>query len=170
MNTTAEYRQEAPTSRENFIEAMARIPGPIAIITTGTRKHRKGLTASALCSLSADQPSVIVCVNKTASAYGSIIAEGRFGMNIVGNGQKEIAKIFAQKGIDRFSKGTWYQSRNDVPLLSGAPVALACNLVEVVDGYSHSILIGQVDGVSLDDGPLPQSSVVWLNRAFCPVL
>ncbi|TBY58794.1 flavin reductase [Rhizobium leguminosarum bv. viciae] len=169
MNNTAERQREAPTSREIFIEAMARIPGPIAIITTGAGERRKGLTASALCSLSADHPSVIVCVNKTASAYDAIVSEGRFGMNIVGKWQKEIAKIFAQKGIDRFSKGTWYQSRNDVPLLAGAPVALACNLVEVVDGFSHSILIGAVDGVSLEDETSTQSSIVWLNRSFCPV-
>lgn len=170
MNNLAELPQEVPTSRESFIEAMSRIPGPIAIITTGEGGDRKGLTASALCSLSADHPSVIVCVNKTASAYDSILSDGRFGMNIVGKGQKDIAKIFAQKGIDRFSLGTWYQSRNDVPLLAGAPVALACNLVEVVDGYSHSILIGEVDGISLEDRAFNEPSIVWLNRAFRPVL
>ena len=41
-----------------------------------------GMTATTMCSLSADPPSLLVCINRESRAHTEITARGRFGVNL----------------------------------------------------------------------------------------
>lgn len=149
-----------------FAEAMARMPGPISLITTGAGADRKGLVASAVCSLSMDPPSLIVCVNKQASAHDSLVANGRFGVNILADRHKDLIRTLSSKAADRFAEGQWCSAAENTPLLQDAAVAAACDLVAVHDGFSHSILVGRITDLRIHETPTEETMLVWLNRAY----
>lgn len=156
------------TERETFIQAMAALAGGVTIVTTGEGDRCGGLTATAMCSLSADPPSLIVCVNKGASAHDLLVAEGRFAVNVLGSDHRDLALQFAKSSVtsrDKFAGGAWGTLATGVPVLETAEAAFDCELDRVVDGYSHSILIGLVKR-TLVRGESDGSGLVWHGRRF----
>lgn len=158
---------DAPTlQRNDFIAAMAHVACPVALITTGTLDHPKGLTASAVCSLSADPPSIVICVNKTASAHDTLLRQQSFGANFLALDDAELATRFAQKDVDRFAGHKWISLATGAPILQSALVAFDCRLHAVIDGFSHSIIIGVVERI-LSDRSEHDAGLVWHRRRFC---
>ena len=64
-------------------EAMRRLVGGVVIITAGMGEERTGLTATSAVSLSMDPPTMLICVNKTASSYPVIVKRRHFCVNVV---------------------------------------------------------------------------------------
>ncbi len=156
------------SEREAFINAMAAMAGGVTIITTGHEDNRSGLTATAMCSLSADPPSVLVCVNKKAAAHDQLIAEGRFAVNVLAARHRDIALQFANtklSGAEKFGGGLWTTLSTGVPVLQNAAAVFDCTLDRVVDGYSHSVLIGLVQHTFVN-GDLEEGGLVWHGRRF----
>ena len=55
-------------TRQDFRDAMARLGAAVNIITTGGPAGRGGFTASAVCSVTDDPPTLLVCMNRNATA------------------------------------------------------------------------------------------------------
>ena len=54
----------APIDTASFRAAMARFPGAVTLVTARTPGgERRGITATAVCSVTADPPSLLVCLN-----------------------------------------------------------------------------------------------------------
>jgi flavin reductase (DIM6/NTAB) family NADH-FMN oxidoreductase RutF len=86
--------------REFFTHRMREVPGAVAIIATLNRGERRGLAATAWCSLSADPPTVVAFVNRTASAHDFIVESGLFSISQLGATHDEIIAIFSnQRGL-----------------------------------------------------------------------
>jgi hypothetical protein len=84
----------------------------VTLITTRHRDLRGGLTATAVCSVSAEPPQLLVCVNKSASAHDPIGEAGFFCVNILSPQHRKIAERFAGmdgvEGDERFrDMGEW---------------------------------------------------------------
>nr|WP_269530312.1 flavin reductase [Asaia astilbis] len=60
-------QDRSPLSKEIFRDAMARLASAVTIITTDGENGRHGFTASAVCSVSDDPATLLVCVNRSAS-------------------------------------------------------------------------------------------------------
>ncbi|APZ55388.1 flavin reductase family protein [Salipiger abyssi] len=137
---------------EAFREVMRAPAASVVVVATGSGTGRAGCTVTAICSLSDAPPSLLVCLNARSSALTAIRENGRFSANYLGDGQDDIADIFAgrtgQQGDARFGDG-WAQSENGMPVLRDAVATFECELVEVTTFGSHHILIGRViDGRS----------------------
>lgn len=150
----------------DFIEAMARVPGPVAIVTTrGTTGAQWGFTGSSLSSLSLDPPLVLVCLAKTASTHPAFVTADRYLVNVLSADQSDVARRFATSGVDRFAAGDMQACELGLPGLAGASVRLACERHAVLDGGDHSILIGRVVGGTVGavdaGGPL-----IYCGRSF----
>lgn len=148
-----------------FLQAMSIIPGPVSLVTTGKGDTRMGLTVSSLCSLSADPPSLIVCVNKNAGAHEELLKRGVFGVNVLKPDQSDLATLFSQKGVDRFASKEWRQGLSGAPLLNSALIAFDCRLERAVDGFSHTILIGAVTEIVMSSEN-PSECLVWHQRRY----
>ena len=48
--------------RDNFLQAMRRVASSVTVVTTDGPHGRHGATVSAFCSVSADPPSVLICL------------------------------------------------------------------------------------------------------------
>ncbi len=152
-----------------FREAMARLTGVVTVITTGEGDKRCGLTATAVCSLSASPPSIVVCVNSSASAHDSIIANGYFGVNVLAPDQAWVADRFAgidgSQGLSRFDGSVWLQQDGGAPLLKDALVSLDCTIAQQLDGYSHSILVGAIRTITLSSSD-ESNTLLWRGRRY----
>lgn len=154
------------TDRATFLEAMASFPGPVSLITTGDADQgRMGLTVSAICSLSADPPSIVACVNKDASAHAAILDNACFGANILRTGQENIATLFTQKGIDRFGTHDWITLSTGAPILASALIGLDCRLERAIDGFTHTILIGLVEDIRIAHDA-DHECLMWHRRRY----
>ena len=90
----------------DFTRAMARVPGPVTVVTTvDAAGTRSGFTASSFSSVSLDPPLVLVCLDRAASTHPAFAAADRFLVNVLAEGQEAIALRFATSGIDRFAAG-----------------------------------------------------------------
>ena len=82
-----------------FKKGMRHLAASVTLITTRHRQQRGGLTATAVCSVSAEPPQLLVCVNKTASAHDPIGHAGFFCVNILSPQHRKIAERFAGRKV-----------------------------------------------------------------------
>ncbi len=63
----AGYAERAMTEivREHYRDAMARLGAAVSIVTTDGPAGRAGFTASAVCSVTDDPPTLLVCMNRS---------------------------------------------------------------------------------------------------------
>ena len=143
-----------------FKKGMRHLAASVTLITTREGKLRGGLTATAVCSVSAEPPQILVCVNKTASAHDSIGTAGFFCVNILAPDHRKIAERFAGmdgvEGDERFKDiGEWSTLTTGAPVLKGCPVSFDCTLVSEVSAGTHTIYIGQIIDIALDAAAMP---------------
>jgi flavin reductase (DIM6/NTAB) family NADH-FMN oxidoreductase RutF len=143
-----------------FKKGMRHLAASVTLITTCEGKLRGGLTATAVCSVSAEPPQILVCVNKTASAHDTIGKAGFFCVNILAPEHRKIAERFAGmdgvEGDARFGDmGEWSTLKTGAPVLKGCPVSFDCKLVTEVAAGTHTIYIGEIVDIALDAAALP---------------
>lgn len=131
-----------------FRKTMRNLAGTVAIVTSGREDRRRGLTITAFCSLSADPPSLAVCINRKAEAHDVIASEGCFGLSILAAEHVELARSFAgqdgSKGAERFMNRSWTQLETRAPLLDDAVTIIDCRVMKQVDAGTHSLFCGLI--------------------------
>ncbi|MBS3652267.1 flavin reductase family protein [Pseudaminobacter sp. 19-2017] len=148
---------------------MQRFAGPVTAITTIENGVPSGLMATAVCSLSADPPSLIACINKAATAHDTILRQGFFGVSVLPDTLRAFADHFDRaKGADRFQGALWIMQTTRASLLAGASVAFDCRIAHVPDGYSHSILIGIINEILLPNENADKC-LLWHRKGFVSV-
>lgn len=139
-----------------FRAAMTRFPGAVTIITTRTPEERRGITATAVCSVTAEPPSLLVCVNKKTGTCAAIAETGRFNVNLLPDPSHDLAMRFAGvggvTGEEKFALGEWTDDARGVPLLANARVAFSCEVTEKVEAGSHQVFIGRIVDIHHGDG------------------
>jgi flavin reductase (DIM6/NTAB) family NADH-FMN oxidoreductase RutF len=138
-----------------FKKGMRHLAASVTLITTHHAQQRGGLTATAVCSVSAEPPQLLVCVNKSASAHDPIGHAGFFCVNVLSPLHRKIAERFAGmdgvEGDQRFNDmGEWTTLSTGAPVLKGCPVSFDCKLVAELSAGTHTIYIGQIVDVALD--------------------
>ncbi|WP_246812333.1 flavin reductase family protein [Microvirga sp.] len=81
---------------------MRPLAGGVTIIATEHEGRRTGLAATAVCSVSADPPTVLICINAGASAHEPIRESGRFSVNLLARGQDDIARLCRKPFVSEF--------------------------------------------------------------------
>ena len=139
-----------------FKAAMRHLAGGVSIVTAAFGEERGGLTATSLVSLSSDPPSLLVAINQGASGLPLVRSSGRFAVSILGHGHQPIADRFAGRdgirGAARFEGAEWIGRHGYPPVLADALASFECEVAEMMDRFSHTIIIGQVTESRLRDG------------------
>jgi hypothetical protein len=65
---------------------MSRLGAAVNIVTTDGPAGRAGFTASAVCSVTDEPPTLLVCLNRTASVYPAFEANGVLCVNVLARG------------------------------------------------------------------------------------
>ena len=79
----------------DFKAVMGRFATGVTVVTTALGSQRAGITVNAFCSVSLDPPLVLVCIERTAHIHDLLIEAGVFAVNLLAEGQDEVARCFA---------------------------------------------------------------------------
>src|ERR1051325_4273528 len=115
-----------PVDRESFLEVMASFPSGVTIVTTLDEFGAPhGLTTSAVPSVSAQPPLLLVCVDFTSRTLPALRAGGRFLVNFMRAGTADLCRLFASKAEDKFAEVVWPASASGMPHLHEDAIAWA---------------------------------------------
>jgi flavin reductase (DIM6/NTAB) family NADH-FMN oxidoreductase RutF len=137
---------------ENFKLAMRKLAGAVTVVATSGH----GITATAVCSVSAEPPSLLVCANRE-NQFSQMVQQNRFfSVNVLQNEQIELSNVFAGftdvAYAQRFESGDWQISANGCPYEQNALVCFECELDKVFSYGTHDILIGKVIATRIGQG------------------
>jgi flavin reductase (DIM6/NTAB) family NADH-FMN oxidoreductase RutF len=139
---------------------MRALAGAVTVLTTVHEGRRWGLTATAVCSLSADPPRLLACVNQRGTTFAALDASRRLAVNVLAHEHFPVAERFAgvdRVGEDRFGRGAWRDGAGlGLPVLEGAIAVFECRVGEIIDAASHGILVCDIVHVetTADGAPL----------------
>jgi 4-nitrophenol 2-monooxygenase / 4-nitrocatechol 4-monooxygenase, reductase component len=128
---------------QEFRDVIGRFASGVTIITTSVDGAPFGTTASAVSSLSLEPPMVLICLNKSSSTQAAILKAGHFCVNILADGQQDLAYQFAGKG-DKFAGTAFEQGIEGIPVLGGTLAHLECRVAETVTGGTHTVFLAHV--------------------------
>jgi flavin reductase (DIM6/NTAB) family NADH-FMN oxidoreductase RutF len=129
-----------------FRSAMRRLSSGVAVVCCADARGPVGLTATSVTSLSMDPPSLLVCINRTASLRTSLAINKPFSINLLGRQHAQISNAFggAAQGEEKFRFGDWEIGMSGVPILRDA-IARIESVVDLEIEYgSHTIFVGRV--------------------------
>jgi flavin reductase (NADH)/flavin reductase len=151
-----------------YLNAMRYFAAGCSIIASSDGVERSGLTATAVCSVTADPPRLLVCINRDVRAHAVIVDSGTLSVNVLSVAQEQLAKRFAGMvkdvcGEDRFLEGQWKSGRLGAPVLEGSLASFDCRVVEAVPASTHTIFICEVVDVATQGDAAP---LMFFNRNF----
>lgn len=161
--------RELPTvSPEDHRYGMRHFAVGVTIISARSGDTRAGLTATAVCSVTADPPRLVVFVNKNVAANDIILQSGALCVNVLSSEQEEVAKAFAGmikdvQGEGRFQYGQWHELVTGAPALDGSLANFDCRVIKVYDESTHHAFLCEVLATrERNDG----SALIYLNGSF----
>ena len=152
--------------KEAYRGGMARLAAAVNAVTTDGPAGLGGFTASAVCSVTDDPPTLIVCVN-LASRQNEIIRSNRvLCVNTLAAEHSAIADLFSTRELpieQRFATGRWSTLETGAPVLQDAIAAFDCRVVERLERGTHSVIFCEVQAVRVrtDGEPL-----VYVDRRY----
>lgn len=154
-------KPEPGVDPQRYRELMAGVCAPVTVVTTVEAGQPFGATVSSFASLSLEPPLVTIALDVRSSLLGHVIAAGRFGVNVLGHGQADLATRFAQRHPDRFAGTAWHLDHG-LPRLADTAGWVVCALHDVVAGGDHRLLIGRVTAA----GRAELAPLIYAHRTF----
>jgi flavin reductase (DIM6/NTAB) family NADH-FMN oxidoreductase RutF len=160
---------ETGEMESQFRSVMRRLAGGVAIVTAGRGDDITGMTVTSLTSLGADPPRLLVSINRHASSFGLIERHRLFGVSILGSDQQALADRFSSarlKGRQRFEGAAWSVGPSGVPLLTESLAIVECQAEEIMERYSHGIIVGRLLSIELSHR---LSGLVYWNGQYVEI-
>ncbi|HYJ90156.1 MAG TPA: flavin reductase family protein [Pyrinomonadaceae bacterium] len=140
-------------TQEQFRAALGSFASGVTVVTTRDANGKLlGITVSAFCSVSLDPPMVLICIEKTAGSHYAFEESNVFVVNVLREGESAMSERFASQDEDKFIGVNFKPGIDGVPVLSDALAVLECRVKFSYHGGDHSIFIGEVENVLLDNG------------------
>jgi flavin reductase (NADH)/flavin reductase/chlorophenol-4-monooxygenase component 1 len=147
-------------SSPDFRDALSRASTAVTIVATNGPFGLAGLTCSAVCSVSDDPPTVLLCLNRKSFAASIIKKNGVLSVNWLAAGQESLSQIFAGIGAvpmeERFTGTAWEAITTGSPCRTDAAISFDCAIVDTIDVGTHSVVFARVvaKNLSQDFSPL----------------
>jgi len=152
-----------PASTEDFLAAMRRFATGVAIVTTTHEGRVHGFTVNAFASVSAEPPTVLICVNRVVTAHPLIASSQRFCVNVLALEQRALAERFAGgEPRSRFDGVAYRIGPSGSPILEGTVAHVDCGVTEELTAGTHTIFLGTV----LDAGWRDGAPLGYFNRRY----
>lgn len=140
-------------SPDRLKQAFAAVPTGVSVITTAGPQGLRGMTASAVCSVSVDPLLVLVCINNRSETLRDILENRTFTINVLRDAQASVSQVFASRTppADKFSTVA-YRLENGHAVLDDALVSVSCKLFDTTPGGDHTIVVGSVTSIRVGAG------------------
>lgn len=151
------------TGATAFKQAMRHVPTGVTVVTSLKEGEPRGITVNAFASVSADPPTLLICINREARSYLYISSSRIFCVNVLAGEQRHLAEHFAGKVRERqFAEIAYDVDATGAPVLRGTIAHFDCEVEHEHHAGSHSILIGRVVSCKARSG----SPLGYFNGGF----
>ena len=151
--------------REAYRDAMARLGAAVNVVTSDGPAGRCGFTASSVCSVTDDPPTLLVCLNRTSGNNARFKRNGVLCVNVLTARHEELSAAFSGSldSSDRFAGAHWTTLSTGAPVLEDAGVAFDCRIAQVTEIGTHSVLFCEVEGIRTGQ---VEEALIYLGRAY----
>lgn len=162
-------QDEAEALRLAFREGMSRLAAAVNIVTTDGPGGIAGFTASAVCSVTDNPPTLLVCLNRASSSAGVVEKNQVLCVNTLTIGHEALSKRFggAAAQQERFASGDWVSGVTGSPRLQDALVSFDCEVDSIVQSGTHHVLFCRI--VDIQHGPEQDAALAYFRRRYVAV-
>ncbi|MFW6193512.1 MAG: flavin reductase family protein, partial [Gemmatimonadota bacterium] len=148
-----------------FRDVMGHLAGGVAVVTSlGRDGTARGLTATAVCSVSMDPPLVLASVDRGSRTHGAIEASGFYAINLLSADQEELAVRFASKDPDKFRGLGVGAASTGAPVLEAGLAYLDCEVHREVAAGDHTLFVGRVEAAAVQGDDVGEPLIYHLGR------
>lgn len=154
------------TLQTEFRNAMAQLGSAVSVITTDGPAGKFGFTASAVCSVTDQPPTLLVCMNRNSFAHAHFKQNGALCVNVLSSDHQALSGIFANASLrseERFCHDSWQVMTSGAPVLSSAVASFDCVIDDCHEVGSHSVFYCRVQAIRVSEQP---RGLVYFNRCY----
>lgn len=145
-------------------QVMDRLAAGVAVMTlVDPDGVRRGMTISSLTPVSADPPSVLMCIGGAASSRPSMVPGQTFCANILAADQVALSPGFAWGDEDPFTVFEWEPAEDGTPVLTGTTAHLLCEIERVVEHHGTAVVLAKPTGGGVHKD---EALVYWMKQYF----
>src|SRR5437879_13234144 len=144
-------KEQQLVSPELFRDVIRHLASGVTIITSMGSGGPVGLTATAVCSVSAKPPMLLISLSTASHTAEGVKASGAFAVHLLSHTDKAYAEQFALP--EHHFDGVSYRAdqATGAPILNKALGYLVCVVEKAVPVADHILFIGRVVGCGLSD-------------------
>ena len=146
--------------------AMAQLGSAVTVITTDGPAGKFGFTASAVCSVTDQPPTLLVCMNRNSFANDHFKQNRALCVNVLSGDHQTLSGIFANASLrseQRFCHDSWQVLSSGAPVLSSAVASFDCLIDTCHEVGSHTVFYCQVQAIRISE---PPRGLVYFNRRY----
>ena len=98
--TDPKVSERPPVKREDFIAAMRHVASSVTVVTTNGASGKHGATVSAFASVSADPPTVMVCLRSDSRIAKAVVQNKNFAACVLAKNTAEMAISELSTAVD----------------------------------------------------------------------
>lgn len=150
---------------EEYRDGMAALASAVNIVTTDSDAGKGGFTATAVCSVSDDPATLLVCLNRSASVHSVFSKTQSLAINTLAADQTELSNLFGGKAPmeERFNAGNWKTLETGAPVLEGAAVTFDCIISDIKSVATHDVIFCQVVAIEKNS---EAGSLLYYQRKY----
>lgn len=148
-----------------FRDAMRRVAATVNIVTVYVDGTPMGMTATAVSSISFNPPSLLMCVNQSASMHDSLALATHFCVNVLHQDHLELSRTFSNSKLRdiRFADEKWARDDDGSPYLPDAQASFRCERSQLIAFGTHTICVGTIVKVRMREDINP---LIYLDGTF----
>jgi flavin reductase len=134
-----------------FRKTMGGFATGVTVVSVDASGSTHGMTANAFMSGSLEPPLCVVSIAKRAHTHAMIQDAGRFGVNVLGADQQDLALYFAgKKSLDVEAR---FEKVGEVPMLRDCAARIGARVANQCDCGDHTLFVGAILFMDSNDRP-----------------
>lgn len=146
---------------------MARLGAAVNVITTVGPDGPCGLTASAVCSVTDDPPTLLLCINRESDMNVAFRSSGVLCVNTLAASQEALSPLFAGfTGVaqaDRFAAEQWTTLVTGAPVLTDSIVSFDCRVTQSTEVGTHTVFFCEVQAIQASGA---HEGLIYFGRSY----
>jgi flavin reductase (DIM6/NTAB) family NADH-FMN oxidoreductase RutF len=137
----------------------------VTVVTTALEGRLHGVTVSAFAAVSLDPPLVLIALANESTTREMIAESGIFAVNILSDELEFLSERFAARAPlvnETFEDVPHHVAVTGAPILEKSLAWYDCRLDTTHDGGDHTLFVGRVQAMGMDEGRRPL--VYFANR------
>jgi flavin reductase len=152
-------------SRQSFRDAMAKMGAAVNIVTSDGPAGKVGFAATAVCSVTDTPPTLLICLNRSASVFDAVMENKAVCVNVLSGEHDQLSNLFGGKTPveERFAAANWHRGPSGAPVLEDAVVSFDCVITADTDIGTHKVLFCSV--LSISHGTRDEA-LIYYKRSY----